>query len=139
MNEAASPPNIQPPCHNTPAACVTASIQPLCEWSSRSIPGAAELLSKGNFCLARWPQCDMASSRGSVRGLGQGSSSLCVHASWIIVPCHLHCPPGLSAPHWHARSVSWRGRKTLRLIRRNAGRTNDVCFYEKLFVEKKKS
>lgn len=72
--------------------CVTVSIQPLCQRSSGSGPDAAELLSRGNFCPAWWLQRDMASSRGSVRALGKGSSSLCVRVSGIMVPGHLHCP-----------------------------------------------
>lgn len=73
------------------------SIQALCEWRSRPSPGHYKLLTKRNFCCRGGCMWHHVIPRGCV-GSGAGSSLLCgqsrstpVHASWIILPCHLYC------------------------------------------------
>lgn len=119
MNEATSPPNIPPLCHNTPAACVTAPQPPRFHSGSLWMEKRARPPRRCKNCWANptfvwpgWVQCDMASSRGPVWDLGQGSSSLCAqsHSSprARVLDHPAMSPPlcsGLSAPHRHSHSV----------------------------------
>lgn len=68
-----------------------------CGWRRRPRPGHNKLLTKHNLCY-RMGACDITSSPGAVWDLGQ-TQAFCVcpepehpvHASWIILPCHLYC------------------------------------------------
>lgn len=99
-----------------------ASIQPLCEWRSGPGPrGAAQTAEQTQLLSGPgWVQCDMASSRGPVWDLGQGSSSLCAQSRSSPRARALDHPAmspplcsGLSAPHRHSHSVRSCGRKIL--------------------------
>lgn len=117
---------IPPPCHNTPAACVTDPFSLFVNGAAGPAPALQNCWAKATFV---WP--------GGCSVTWRHPAGLC--GVWGRAQVHCACTrPGSKC---HVTSIVPRserttlarsqcGRKTLRLIRRNAGRTNDVCFYQ---------